>query len=228
MKVDSRILINDGEVELIVEKISTDKIETKVKQVAISHPIKELIYQVRLFVYQLLQRKIKRYSVSFRRECRFYRVFFVRKPSHIKEIRDFIQQYKETSPNVIAKIETMEAIENFQDICKEADGIMIARGDLGVELPYQCIPLLQKMMIQECNRTNTYVITATQMLQSMVDHSIPTRAEVTDVFQAVLDGTNAVMLSAESASGEHPIESVRTLRLVSEFAEHVKKMDLLR
>lgn len=82
----------------------------------------------------------------------------------------------------------MEAIENFQGICKEADGIMIARGDLGVELPYQCIPLLQKMMIQECNRTNTYVITATQMLQSMVDHSIPTRAEVTDVFQAVLTG----------------------------------------
>ena len=79
------------------------------------------------------------------------------------------------------------------------------------------------MMIQECNRTNTYVITATQMLQSMVDHSIPTRAEVTDVFQAVLDGTNAVMLSAESASGEHPVESVSTLRLVSEFAEHVKR-----
>ncbi|MBL1992710.1 pyruvate kinase, partial [Klebsiella pneumoniae] len=75
---------------------------------------------------------------------------FVRKPSHIKEIRDFIQQYKETSPNLIAKIETMEAIENFQDICKEVDGIMIARGDLGVELPFQFIPLLQKMMIQEC------------------------------------------------------------------------------
>lgn len=117
----------------------------------------------------------------------------------------------------------MEAIENFQEICKEVEGIMIARGDLGVELPYQFIPLLQKMMIHECNRTNTYVITATQMLQSMVDYSIPTRAEVTDVFQAVLDGTNAVMLSAESASGDHPIESIKTLRLVSEFAERVKK-----
>ena len=204
VKVGSRILINDGEVELIVEKISTDKIETKVKQVAISHLIKELIYQMRLFVYQLLQRKDKK-DIQFLLEenVDFIACSFVRKPSHIKEIRDFIQQYKETSPNIIAKIETMEAIENFQDICKEADGIMIARGDLGVELPYQCIPLLQKIMIQECNRTNTYVITATQMLQSMVDRSIPTRAEVTDVFQAVLDGTNAVMLSAESASGEH-------------------------
>lgn len=100
---------------------------------------------------------------------------------------------------------------------------MIARGDLGVEVPYLWIPVLQKAMIHECSLTNTYVIVATQMLQSMVDHSLPTRAEVTDVFQAVLDGTNAVMLSAESAAGEHPVESIETLKLVSQFAEKMKE-----
>ena len=210
VKVGSRILMNDGEVELIVEKVSTDKIETKVIAGGNISSHKGVNLPGAIVRLPAITEKDKQ-DIQFllEEDVDFIACSFVRKPSHIKEIRDFIQQYKETSPNLIAKIETMEAIENFQDICKEADGIMIARGDLGVELPFQFVPLLQKMMIQECNRTNTYVITATQMLQSMVDHSIPTRAEVTDVFQAVLDGTNAVMLSAESASGEHPIESVK-------------------
>ncbi|PGT96795.1 MULTISPECIES: pyruvate kinase [Bacillus cereus group] len=224
VKVGSRILINDGEVELIVEKVSTDKIDTKIKTGGNISSHKGVNLPGAIVSLPAITEKDKN-DIQFllEEDVDFIACSFVRKPSHIKEIRDFIKRHKETSPSLIAKIETMEAIENFQEICKEADGIMIARGDLGVELPFQFIPLLQKMMIRECNRTNTYVITATQMLQSMVEHSIPTRAEVTDVFQAVLDGTNAVMLSAESASGEHPIESVRTLRLVSEFAEHVKK-----
>ncbi|MEH7221913.1 pyruvate kinase, partial [Bacillus toyonensis] len=224
VKVDSRILINDGEVELIVEKVSKEKIETKIKTGGnISSHKGVNLPGATVSLPAITEKDKKDIQFLLEEDVNFIACSFVRKPSHIKEIRNFIQEHKETSPSLIAKIETMEAIENFQDICKEADGIMIARGDLGVELPYQIIPLLQKMMIRECNRTNIYVITATQMLQSMVDHSIPTRAEVTDVFQAVLDGTNAVMLSAESASGEHPIESVRTLRLVSEFAEQVKK-----
>ncbi|WP_242238060.1 pyruvate kinase [Bacillus cereus group sp. BfR-BA-01316] len=224
VKVGSRILINDGEVELIVEKVSAEKIETRIKTGGNIASHKGVNLPGAIVSLPAITEKDKK-DIQFLLEenVDFIACSFVRKPSHIKEIRDFIHEHKEISPSLIAKIETMEAIENFQDICQEADGIMIARGDLGVELPYQFIPLLQKMMIRECNRTNTYVITATQMLQSMVDHSIPTRAEVTDVFQAVLDGTNAVMLSAESASGDHPIESVKTLRLVSEFAEHVKK-----
>ncbi|AIK38258.1 pyruvate kinase [Bacillus pseudomycoides] len=224
VKVGSRILINDGQVELTVEKISEDKIETKVKvggDIA-SHKGVNLPGTI-VSLPAITEKDKKDIQFLLSENVDFIACSFVRKPSHIQEIRNFIRLKNETSPNLIAKVETMEAIENFQEICKEVEGIMIARGDLGVELPYQFIPLLQKMMIHECNRTNTYVITATQMLQSMVDYSIPTRAEVTDVFQAVLDGTNAVMLSAESASGDHPIESIKTLRLVSEFAEHVKK-----
>lgn len=224
VKVGNRILINDGAVELVVEKVSVEKIETRVQiggDIA-SHKGVNLP-GANVSLPAITEKDKKDIQFLLGEGVDFIACSFVRQPSHIKEIRNFIQQQKATSPNLIAKIETMEAIENFQDICKEVDGIMIARGDLGVELPYQMIPLLQKMMIHECNRANIYVITATQMLQSMVDHSIPTRAEVTDVFQAVLDGTNAVMLSAESASGGHPVESIKTLRLVSEFAEHVKK-----
>ena len=224
VKAGNRILINDGQVELIVEKVSMEKVETRVKiggDIASHKGVNLPGANVSLPAITEKDQKDIQFLVG--EGVDFIACSFVRKPSHIKEIRNFIHQQKETTPNLIAKIETMEAIENFQDICKEADGIMIARGDLGVELPYQFIPLLQKMMIHECNRVNTYVITATQMLQSMVDHAIPTRAEVTDVFQAVLDGTNAVMLSAESASGDHPVESIKTLRLVSGFAEHVKK-----
>ncbi|HWO95051.1 MAG TPA: pyruvate kinase [Bacillus sp. (in: firmicutes)] len=224
VKEGSRILINDGQVELIVQKVEADKIETTVKaggEIA-SHKgvnlpgtsvnLPAITEKDQKDIQFLLQEKVDYIACSF-----------VRKSTHIQEIRDFIRQLTDASPTLVAKIETLEAIENFQQICHEADAIMIARGDLGVEVPYHWIPVLQKSMINECNRMNTYVITATQMLQSMVDHSIPTRAEVTDVFQAVLDGTNAVMLSAESAAGNYPVESIETLRLVSHFAESMKQ-----
>ena len=150
---------------------------------------------------------------------------FIRKPSHIESIREFVKQSTTNPPKLMAKIETLEAIQNFKEICEKSDAIMIARGDLGVELPFQWIPLLQKAIIHECNKVGRFVVTATQMLQSMTEHAVPTRAEVTDIFQAVLDGTNAVMLSAESASGSHPIESIDTLRRISQFSEIVKKYD---
>ncbi len=145
VKVGSRVLMNDGEVELIVEKVSTDKIETKVKAGGNISSHKGVNLPGAIVRLPAITEKDKQ-DIQFLLEegVDFIACSFVRKPSHIKEIRDFIQQYKETSPNLIAKIETMEAIENFQDICKEADGIMIARGDLGVELPFQFIPLLQK------------------------------------------------------------------------------------
>ena len=122
----------------------------------------------------------------------------------------------------------MEAIENFKKICEEGDGIMIARGDLGVELPYEWIPLLQKTLIHECRMQNKYVITATQMLQSMVSSAIPTRAEVTDVFQAVLDGTNARVhaFPAETAAGKYPIESMEALYKISHFAETLQNKNV--
>ncbi|WP_078410006.1 pyruvate kinase [Priestia abyssalis] len=224
VKEGSRILINDGQVELVVKKVEVAKIETTVKaggEIASHKGVNLPGTPVNLPAITEKDQQDIQFLVQ--EEVDYIACSFVRKSAHIQEVRDFIKQLTKDSPILTAKIETMEALEHFQPICEAADAIMIARGDLGVEVPYHWIPVLQKSMINECNRMNTYVITATQMLQSMVDHSIPTRAEVTDVFQAVLDGTNAVMLSAESAAGDYPVQSIETLRLVSQFAESIKK-----
>ncbi|WP_018665369.1 pyruvate kinase [Heyndrickxia acidiproducens] len=220
VKPGDRILINDGAVELIVNDVDGKKVVTTVKSggeisshkgvnlpgVVTSLPA--ITEKDKQDIEFLLQEKVDYFACSF-----------VRRAAHIREARDYMKTLgADPVPKLIAKVETVEAIRNFPEIAKETDGVMIARGDLGVELPYQWIPLLEKAMITECNRTDTYVITATQMLQSMVENPLPTRAEVTDVFQAVMDGTNAVMLSAESAAGHYPVKSIETLKLVSRFA----------
>lgn len=221
----SRILINDGQVELTAMKVEKDKIETTVKtggpissHKGVNLPgtsvgLPAITEKDKQDIQFLLAEKVDYIACSF-----------VRRPSHLQEVRAYLKELSlPHNPKLVAKIETIEAIQNFPSICRETDGVMIARGDLGVEAPYHWIPVLQKAMIHECNRTDTYVIVATQMLQSMVENSLPTRAEVTDVFQAVLDGANAVMLSAESAAGAHPLESIETLKLVSQFAEKMKQ-----
>ncbi|MBI2094529.1 MAG: hypothetical protein HYT88_07425 [Candidatus Omnitrophica bacterium] len=120
---------------------------------------------------------------------------------------------------VIAKIENQDGIKKFASILREADGVMVARGDLGICLPIYEIPILQKWIIAACNHFHKPVITATQMLEHMIDHLQPTRAEVTDVANAVIDGTNFVMLSGETAVGKYPIETVRMMRLIIEHTE---------
>jgi pyruvate kinase len=224
VKPQNRILMNDGAVELIVMDVDQTKVITTVKSggeisshKGVNLPgvvtnLPSITRKDQQDIQFLLDEKIDYIACSF-----------VRRASHIKEVRRFMDRMQGQVPKLVAKIETIEAIRNFQEICKESDAVMIARGDLGVELPYQWIPLLQKAMISECNRVDTFVITATQMLQSMVENPMPTRAEVMDVFQAVMDGTNAVMLSAESAAGHYPVQSVETLKLVSQFAELAKK-----
>ncbi|PKG23469.1 pyruvate kinase [Niallia nealsonii] len=223
IKKDDRILMNDGAVELKVLEVETEKVVTTIVsggEIA-SHKGVNLP-GVSTSLPAITDKDKKDIEFLVKEEIDYIACSFVRKPDHLEEVQNFIKGLDGKNPQLIAKIETIEAIENFSKIAKEADGIMIARGDLGVELPYQWIPLLQKVMITECNRLNTFVITATQMLQSMIEHPLPTRAEVTDVFQAVLDGTNAVMLSGESAVGKYPVESMETLRKVSEFAAAVK------
>src|SRR5207245_5122534 len=120
---------------------------------------------------------------------------------------------------VIVKIEKSEADENLESIVREADGVMVARGDLGVELTIERVPIIQKRIIHEANKAGKPVITATQMLESMVTQPSPTRAEVTDVANAIIDGTDAVMLSEETAVGKYPVEAVRILGRVAEETE---------
>jgi len=135
---------------------------------------------------------------------------FVRKPSDIMDLKNWLKRHRSDIP-IIAKIEMPEALTNIRAIMELADGIMVARGDLGVELPAKKVPIIQNKLIQIANRMNKPVIVATQMLESMIEHSRPTRAEVTDVAGACLAGADAVMMSAETASGKYPLETFSTM-----------------
>ena len=158
---------------------------------------------------------------------------FVRTAQDIKDVKAMLHRLRINLP-IVSKIEKPEAIENIQEILKVTDVIMIARGDMGVEIGNHKVPGIQKMLISECNRLGIPVITATQMLESMIEHTRPTRAEASDVANAIWDGTDAVMLSAETASGAHPVEAVKMMDRIICEAEHrlperplLRKMELL-
>lgn len=224
VKLGSRININDGEVTLLVEQVTEDSLMTRVMvggKIA-SHKGVNLP-GTRTGLPAMTDKDLDDLRFLLLEKVDFIACSFIREAAHMEEIRQVSGVAPGHTPRFIAKIETKDGLRNFTDILAASEGIMIARGDLAVEVPYEWVPLLQKVIIQECRRTDTYCITATQMLQSMTEHPVPTRAEVTDIFQAVLDGTNAVMLSAESASGQFPVESVDTLATVSNFAEHVTR-----
>lgn len=152
------------------------------------------------------------------RDVDYVALSFVRRPEDIHEARDIIRQAGRKTP-VIAKIEKHEAVRNIDAIIKAADGIMVARGDLGVEIPLERVPGIQKQVVKKAGAAGKPVIIATQMLRSMVDAPRPTRAEATDVANAVLDGTDALMLSEETASGSYPVESVAYMRRIAKSAE---------
>ncbi|MBZ0157618.1 MAG: pyruvate kinase [Alphaproteobacteria bacterium] len=146
-------------------------------------------------------------------------VSFVRRASDIELVRNWARRKGVQLPHLIAKIEKPEALDNINEIMEIVDGVMVARGDLGVELPTERVPIIQKQLIELANRRGKLVITATQMLESMTQHTRPTRAEASDVANAVLDGTDALMLSAETAAGKYPVESVRMMDVLIRSTE---------
>lgn len=156
-------------------------------------------------------------------EINFIAASFVRKPQDVMEIRELLEEKSMEHVQIFPKIESQEGINNFDDIIKVSDGLMVARGDMGVEIPAENVPLVQKSLIHKCNLLGKPVITATQMLDSMQENPRPTRAEASDVANAVFDGTDATMLSGESANGEYPVEAVATMASIDVEAESALK-----
>ena len=149
----------------------------------------------------------------------FVAASFVSTKNDVVELRDFLDAHGGNTIDIIAKIENRSGVDNVEEICEVCDGIMIARGDLGVEIPFVEVPAIQKLLIKKCRMMGKRVITATEMLESMIYNPRPTRAEISDVANAVYDGSSAIMLSGESAAGKYPVEAVRNMAKIAEYTE---------
>ncbi len=171
-----------------------------------------------LSIKSLTEKDLKDLEFGIKNKVDFVALSFVRRPSDITELRDILIKRK-LNAGIIAKIETPQAIACIDEIIALSDGIMIARGDLAIEVPFEKVPTYQKMMIQKCNALGKPIITATQMLESMIKSPIATRAEVSDVANAILDGTDAIMLSEETTLGDFPEEAVKVMAKVAEETE---------
>jgi pyruvate kinase len=205
------VLIDDGLVQLTVEKVEGDDVLCRVTTGGIVKSRKGVNMPVSaLSISAITEKDRDDLKLGMELGVDFVALSFVRKAADIQELRR-LQEEGDCSIPIIAKIEKQEALANLEEILTVADGAMVARGDLGIETPIERVPLIQKEIIRMCNRMAKPVITATQMLDSMMRNPIPTRAEVTDIANAILDGTDAVMLSGETASGKFPVLAVRTM-----------------
>jgi len=226
------ILVDDGKAQLEVDKVSPK--EHKVSFISQSNhhlkPNKGInLPQTPLDIPSLTNKDIKDIIFGINYEPEFIALSFVKKGEDIHRLKKILRKNKVRS-NIIAKIETNQAIRNIDEIIKAADGIMIARGDLGLEIPIEQLPIMQKIIIQKCLQAHKPVIVATQMLASMTNNPIPTRAEATDVANAVFDNVDAVMLSEESAVGNFPIKAVNTLNKICKITDeslYIKENGLL-
>ena len=211
VKEGETILLADGSLELKVEKRTLTDIKCRVIRGGELNSHKGInLPTSSLDVPSLTEKDHK--DLLFGIDCNvdFIGISFVRKAEDILSVRRILKE-KGVEVSLIAKIEKREAVDNIEEIIEAADGIMVARGDLGVEVPLQEVPLIQKEIIKKCNLAGKPVITATQMLESMIENPRPTRAEVTDIANAIFDGTDAIMLSGETAIGKYPLESVRIM-----------------
>ena len=220
VSVGSRIYLQDGAIALRIIDKSATELRTTIEaggelraQQGINYPDGSLNLSA------VTARDLEFLEFGLKAAVDYVAVSFVRSAEDVNRVKSFITQRK-SGAQVLAKIEKHEALEDIENIVAAADGIMVARGDLGVEIPLEQVPMIQKDLIARCNRASKPVVTATQMLESMTTNPRPTRAEATDVANAILDGTDAVMLSGETARGAYPVEAVRTM---AEIAREVEK-----
>ncbi|MBC5637479.1 pyruvate kinase [Ornithinibacillus sp. BX22] len=222
VQVGSKILLDDGLIELQVEEI--DHQNKELKTVALnSGLIKNKkgvnVPNVAVNLPGITDKDAKDIEFGIEQDVDFIAASFVRRPSDILEIKELLEKHNAAHIQIIPKIENQEGVDNIDSILEVSDGLMVARGDLGVEIPAEDVPLVQKKLIRKCNTAGKPVITATQMLDSMQRNPRPTRAEASDVANAIFDGTDAIMLSGETAAGNYPVESVQTMNNIAEKTE---------
>lgn len=205
------ILIDDGKLELKVKEVKDIEVIT---EVIYGGPLKSRkginLPFSKVTAPSLTEKDIEDLELGLKNNIDWIALSFVRKASDIDDLRNRINAAKATS-RIVAKIEKPEALSNIDDVIAATDAVMVARGDLGVEIWLEEVPMVQKMLVEKCNRAGKPVIVATQMMESMIENPRPTRAEVNDVANAVMDGADAVMLSAETAAGKYPVEVIRTM-----------------
>ncbi len=211
----SIIMLHDGSKKLEVTEIKGKNIITKVIIGGrLSNNKGVNVPGANLSLSALTDKDKKDVEFGIKNKVDFIALSFVRRSSDIKELRDILNKAG-SKAQIIAKIETPEALENIDEIITLSDAIMIARGDLAIEIPAEEVPLMQKLIIHKCNSVGKPVITATQMLESMIKNPVPTRAEVSDIANAIIDGTDAIMLSEETTLGDFPVEAVKMMTRVA-------------
>ncbi len=217
----SKILIDDGLIELEVEKIKDS--ESVICRVLNGGTVKNRksinIPDVQINLPALTEKDIADIMFGIENDIDFIAASFIRKADDVKAILKVLEDNGAGDINIISKIENRQGVDNIDEIIEASKGVMVARGDLGVEIPTEEVPMVQKMIIRKCNLQSKPVITATQMLDSMIRNPRPTRAEATDIANAILDGTDAIMLSGETAAGKYPLESVRTMANIARITE---------
>jgi len=221
IKKGDTVLIDDGLISLeVIEKINDTDLKCIVRNEGTIKNKKGVnVPNVKINLPALTKRDISDIEFGIKQDIDFIAASFIRKAEDVISIRRVLEENNADHIMIISKIENREGVENINEIIEVSDGIMVARGDLGVEIPAEEVPLVQKELIRKCNAAGKPVITATQMLDSMIRNPRPTRAEVSDVATAIFEGSDAIMLSGETASGSYPVESVKTMSRIAVMIE---------
>lgn len=224
-----RILLDDGLIELEVRESREREVSCKIvnggeigDKKGVNVPNKSLPLPA------ITQRDVEDLMFGINMGIDFVAASFVRRASDVIGIKKLLEENGAGDVHIIAKVENREGVDNIDEIIRTADGVMVARGDMGVEIPVEEVPLIQKCIINKCNEVGKPVVTATQMLDSMMRNPRPTRAETTDVANAIFDGTDAIMLSGETAAGRYPVESVRMMAKIARKAEGSMRLNMVK
>ena len=220
LKIGDTIMVNNGLVQFVVDEISGNDVITTVTAGGDLSNRKSMNFPNKVLKHEYLSEHDKADLLfGIENEVDFVAASFVSTKKDMESLRSFLDENGGEEIDVIAKIENRAGVDNVDEICEVADGIMVARGDLGVEIPFVEVPAIQKYLIQKCRLLGKRVITATEMLESMNHNARPTRAEISDVANAVYDGSSAIMLSGETAAGKYPVEALKNMAEIAEYTE---------